>query len=193
MHPDTGQLLELRDGGGDAETAAHVAACASCAAELARLHAVRTGLRGLPPLAAPPGAWDRVRARRKPRGAHWYFPALAVAASVVMAVALTTMSSEETVLPPVTTPTASGHIAALAATSGDLDRLLASYEPERRVLDLDTAGTIVALEDRIAAVDGRLQQATLTPDETEALWRQRVQLMQALVGVHAATTTNIEF
>lgn len=192
MHPDTGRLLELRDGDGDADTAAHVAACAACAAELARLHAVRAGLRGLPPLAAPPAAWDRARARRKRRGAQWYFPALAVAATVVMAVALTSMSPQEAVLPPVATPAGGGHVAALAATSGDLDRLLATYEPEQRVLDLNTAGTIVALEDQIAAVDGRLQQATLTPDEAEALWRQRVQLMQALVGVHA-TTTNIEF
>lgn len=193
MHPDTGRLLELRDGAGDAGTAAHVADCAVCAQELARLHAVRTGLRELPPLAPPPGAWERARERRKRRrGAHWYFPALAVAATVVMAVALTTMSPEKTALPPPVAQPAGGHIAELEATSGDLDRLLAAYQPERRVLGLGTAGTIVALEDQIAAVDGRLQQATLTPDETEALWRQRVQLMQALVGVHA-TNTGTEF
>jgi hypothetical protein len=52
-----------------------------------------------------------------------------------------------------------------------------------------TAGAIVGLEDRIAFVDAQLSYAAaqdLAPPYREALWGERVELMNALVFVRFA-------
>ena len=54
-----------------------------------------------------------------------------------------------------------------------------------------TAGTVVGLEDRIALVDAQLSYAAardLAPPYREALWGERVELMNALVYVRFAQT-----
>lgn len=187
MHPTLEQLLDLRDGDAPAEIVAHVDVCDTCAEAVAGLRATRDALRGLPPVEAPSTAWaavERGRAhRRTPRWLHGF--ALAAAASVVMAVALTAMLRGPTGTEvPVGTD---DEVERLVMQSRDLERLLAQLEPGSRVLDFTTAGTIVALEDRIASVDSRLRYAdSLDRPATERLLRQRVQLMDALVTVHAA-------
>lgn len=142
-------------------------------------------LRALPPLEPPPRVWAAIASRRRARRTRWaHSIGFALAASLVMAVALMTLGrpTEAHVVPPYDPA-----LSTLASRSADLGRLLTEIEPTRRVLDLETAGTIVALEDRLALVDAHLRRASLAPDEATELWRQRVDLMEALVGVHATS------
>ncbi len=183
MHPDIPQLLEQRDGRASATIAEHVATCAQCQRELLRLQQLRKDMQELPEIPVPDRVWQGIAARKgnTPRG--WRIPGLALAASVVLAVALTVTRVPETPDPGVLPQNA---LTTLAAQSDDLERLLASLDPDARALDLETANTIVALEDRIAVVDSHLHRATLETADAEVLWKQRVDLMQALVGVHLA-------
>lgn len=141
-------------------------------------------LRALPGLEPSPRVWAAIAAERakRARRARW-LPMLgtALAASLVMAVALVTLQR------PVDEPAPPSEVARLVAHSQDLDEALTEIAPATRVLDLQTAGTIVALEDRIALLDTHLQRASLDAPETAELWRQRVDLMEALVGVHATS------
>lgn len=141
-------------------------------------------LRALPVIEPPPRVWAAIKAERERRArrARW-LPMLgtALAASLVMAVALVTLQR------PVDPPEQPSEVARLVAQSQDLDAALTAISPATRVLDLQTAGTIVALEDRIALLDAHLQYASHESPEATALWRQRVDLMEALVGVHATS------
>lgn len=141
-------------------------------------------LRALPGLEPPPRVWAAITAERakRARRTRW-LPTLgtALAASLVMAVALVTLQA------PVEEPAPPADTARLVAQSQDLDAALIRIAPATRVLDLQTAGTIVALEDRIALVDEHLQRAALDSPAATELWRQRVDLMEALVGVHATS------
>jgi hypothetical protein len=77
--------------------------------------------------------------------------------------------------------------APLVEESERLERLLAAL-PSRRVLAGSTAGTIAGLEDRIAFVDAQLSYAAardLAPTYREALWGERVELMNALIYVRS--------
>jgi hypothetical protein len=214
MHPSLEQLLALRDGEGPPDAAAHLDNCPACTAELARLRAVRDALRSLPSVSPPEAAWPRIRkahARRR-RPARWRAAAaLGLAASVVLAVTLAVRPPVEVpraALPAVphdagsrpelqvalgAAPMSNPALADLHAQSRNLDALLAEVDASDRVLDLGTAGAIVALEDRIAALDRRLTNAALDGPVAAALWRQRVELMEALVGVHVAHVEPVYF
>ena len=141
-------------------------------------------LRALPGLEPPPRVWAAIAAERTRRTARTrWLPMFgtALAASLVMAVALVTLQR------PVDEPLPPSDTARLVARSQGLDAALTEIAPATRVLDLQTAATIVALEDRIARVDEHLQRASLESPQATELWRQRVDLMEALVGVHATS------
>ena len=73
----------------------------------------------------------------------------------------------------------------LVQESARLERLLALM-PSRPLMAGSTAGTIVGLEDRIAFVDEQLSYGAarrLPVSQREALWSERVELMNALVHV----------
>jgi hypothetical protein len=109
----------------------------------------------------------------------------ALAASVVMAGALLTLRVDA----PAPLDARGADLQTLLAHSHELDRALAGYDSRGGILDLQTADTIAALEDRLALVDGYLHGAdALAPDAAADLLRRRVQLAQALVDVHAART-----
>ena len=148
------------------------------------LPALRERLRALPELSPPPRVWHAIVAEREraTRRSGW-LPTLgvALAASLVMAVALMTLEQPAPVLD------GNDEVARLATQSGNLQRALSDLAPGTRVLDLQTAGTIIALEDRIAVVDAHLQRTSLQPTAATELWRQRVNLMEALVGIHATS------
>jgi hypothetical protein len=186
MHPSLDELLALRDGGA-MSAAAHVAGCDACRSELARLQQLRDRLRALPPAAPPADAWQRIRAARaaaRSRRRWHYGGGLAMAASVLLALAVALRPALDV---PAPAPAPQGELTDLHAHSQGLDALLGQFDTQHRVLDLRTAGTIVALEDRIAALDQRLAgSAGLEPPVANALLRQRVELMEALVGVHVA-------
>jgi hypothetical protein len=185
MHPKREELLDVRDGTPSPEVARHVGDCPACRAEVDRLRQVREALRALPELAAPSDGWDRVRAahRRAVVQRRWrQSGAVALAASVVMAVGLIVLQPTHVAVTPV-----QSELSLLYSQSAGLEAVLARLDADDRVLDLRAAGAIVAIEDRIAALDDHLTNGeTLDRQTAEALWRQRVELMEALVGVHAA-------
>lgn len=77
----------------------------------------------------------------------------------------------------------------LRAQSAELEQALFSLPAPRAVISAGTAGTIVDLEDRIAAIDVSLNQAEFDgalPHDRAAIWRERVELMNALVQVRYA-------
>jgi hypothetical protein len=156
-------------------------------------------LRELPQLEPPPGVWERVleaqrvraRARRLRRRALAAAAAAVVLAGVTASllpgkrapVLVVAPSAPATFAAPVSRETES--YAPLVEESARLERLLAELPP-RRVMAGSTAGTIAGLEDRIAVVDAQLSYAAardLAPTSREALWGERVELMNALVYV----------
>lgn len=163
-------------------------------------------LRELPELDAPPGVWERVLEARDARLAAGRFRrrSLAAAAAVVVAVGVTLFVATRSgaPLPPTnaastaqTEPGVAGAVAAsyapLVEESARLERLLAELPAPRPVMVGSTAGTIVGLEDRIAFVDAQLSYAAaqdLAPNYREALWGERVELMNALLYVRFAQT-----
>lgn len=150
---------------------------------------LRDALRALPAEEPPAGVLDallaaRAAARRRARSRR--YAGVAVAASVVMAVALLVVPRDRPAPPLIPADT---EVSLLAERSDELDRVLASVESHSGILDLRTAGTIVALEDRLATVDAHLRRVgTNEPRTTGELLRQRIALVNALVDVHAAQT-----
>lgn len=160
-------------------------------------------LRELPALTPPPGVWDRVLEAHAARMAARRFRrrAFAAAATIVVAVGATLYAATRIDAPlspaltnsaPPSEPAVAGagqvSYAPLVAESARLERLLAEL-PSRPLMIGSTAGTIVGLEDRIAIVDAQLSYAAaqdLGPTYREALWGERVELMNALVYVRFA-------
>lgn len=125
-------------------------------------------------------------ARRVRRRAWRQAGALAVAAGIVMAVALA-------MLMPVDAPEPGVDHRALEFEAAELEELLARFDANDRVLDMQTAGTIVRLEDRLAAIDYGLRNAALDERSRTRLMQQRVGLMQALAAVHMSSAPGLEF
>jgi hypothetical protein len=157
-------------------------------------------LRELPELAPPPGVFERALAAQRARTAARRLRYRAAAALVVTALVgtLAYVATQEPPLRP-TLIVANRHVAQsapelqsytpLAAESARLERLLAELPAPRRLMIGSTASTIVGLEDRIAVVDAQLSYAAardLASPYREALWGERVELMNALVHVRFA-------
>ena len=189
------QLLQLRGPATDPGTAdarIHLESCELCQGEMHRLHQRVARLKALPVLQAPRDAWPVVRRRvdgeRHRRQARWMgLGGLALAASVILAVILTDVSS---------VPDLSATIDTAKAQSRELEGAIDRYNPESRVIDGRTARVAADLEDRIAALDRELQEAQMTQDvrreaEVLRLWRERVGLLDALVDVHVTRASNV--
>ncbi len=158
-------------------------------------------LRELPELAPPPGVWDRVLEAERVRAATRRFRRRALAAAAAVAVAAIPLIYAATlqnptpptlhvgVPPPARVPGEGTSYALLVAESARLERLLAQLPAPRPLMVGSAAGTVVGLEDRIALVDAQLSYAAardLAPPYREALWGERVELMNALVYVRLA-------
>jgi hypothetical protein len=186
QHCSLEDLLALRDGEAPFAARRHLDECAACREEVDRLHQRQAALKALPALRPPRDRWPEVRAmaaaaRRKRWwvGAGW--SSLAAAAAVAALVGVRTLSHRE--------PVAVGRLGldSLVRESQKLEEALRLYDPTSRVLSGRAASTIAQLEDRIAVLDAQLAEAQrqgASPDELAGLWRQRVQLMGALVNVH---------
>ncbi len=86
--------------------------------------------------------------------------------------------------------------ALLTSESARLERLLNEIPVRPRLVNAGTATTISGLEDRIGQVDEILMYANLNglrPEQAEALWQQRVDLMNALVQVRYAEAQRFGF
>ena len=84
----------------------------------------------------------------------------------------------------------------LTSESARLERLLNQIPYRPRLVNAATATTITGLEDRIAQVDQVLMYSSvngLRPEQAEALWQERVDLMNALVQVRYAQAQRFGF
>ena len=93
------------------------------------------------------------------------------------------------------TPTADDY-GRLVAESERLERALTELPAQRRIMRADTARTIAGLEDQIAAIDAELTFAAangLEPEQRTPLWRERVEIMNALVQVRYAQSKAFVF
>ena len=209
MYPSIENLLKIRDGEPvDADARAYVDADQSASAELRRLRQTQQELQDLPGFEPPAGAWERVTlaaeedaARRPGRAWHWPLRGAIAASVAVVAVLLVTRPPEvsppmeaepATIMAGATVTDRSTEVmgtlsyASLVAESARLDRTLGRITYQPRVMRVSTASTITALEDRIAVLDDRLMFSSsldLSPRQKEALWRQRVDTINALVHV----------
>jgi hypothetical protein len=189
-------LVGLRESGvepGDAAAREHLEACVHCRGELERLHQRVARLKALPALRPSRDRWlgvrQQVRAERRHRRVRFAGLAGLAAASVALAVGVSTLRQPDTGLTP-------AGIEQAMMRSRVLESALDRFDPESRVLDGRTAGIAQELEDRIARVDRELEVAELMEQQSRdaellRLWRERVGLLDALVDVHVTRASNV--
>jgi hypothetical protein len=190
-------LVGLREAGlepGDAAAREHLDGCALCRGEVERLHQRVARLKALPALRPSRDRWpavrDRWRAeRRRHRARFAGLTGLAAAASVALAVGVSTFRQPESALAP-------AEIQQAMVRSRDLESALDRIDPESRMVDGRTAGIAQKLEDRIARVDRELEMAELMEQQSRdaellKLWRERVGLLDALVDVHVTRASYV--
>ena len=196
-HLTMDQLVALRDAGsepGSAESQAHLATCALCAAELERLHQRVARLRALPTLRPPRDRFFELALRVRQDRRQLYvrragLGALALAASLLLFVV-----GRDVMAPPVAN--ASDQLSTVMAESATLEQALRQIRQGGQVTDAYTARAATTLEDRIAELDRQLESAQLREGvradaELIPLWRERVGLMDALVDVHLTRASNV--
>jgi hypothetical protein len=195
-HLSMEMLVGLREAGMEPGTAAareHLEGCAICRGELERLHQRVARIKALPTLRPSRDRWSavrgRVRAERRTRRVRTAsLSGLAAAASVAIAVGVSTLRPPEGALAP-------AEIEQVMVRSQALESALDRIDPESRVLNGRTAGIAQELEDRIARVDRELEMAELMERQSRddallRLWRERVGLLDALVDVHVTRASH---
>ncbi len=206
MHASIDHLLSLRDGQPvDAATAAHVEQCQRCSAELRKLREMQLKLQSLPPLDAPSSFTEIRRAMARPVAQPRRLVSPRLIAAVAF-VALTTIffvalrdetasrMAEHDTRPahPHEQPTdvvEQARVPELVAQSQRLEDLLQRLPERPRVERVSTAAMIDTIEDRIQWLDFQLSDAPdsgLSEEQTQRLWRERVELMDSLVKVRYA-------
>jgi hypothetical protein len=146
-------------------------------------------LRELPELAPPAGVWERVLAAERERAAARRFWRRSAALAATVAVVAVAAGAVYRAAPPGTPPADVADYRALAAESARLERVLAELPAPRPLMVGSTASAIAGLEDRIAFVDTQLSYAAaenVAAPYRQALWGERVELMNALVHVRFA-------
>lgn len=199
-HCTMAELVAVRDGEGPAWARGHLDECPSCRHELDLLHRRVAALRALGARRPPRDRWPEVRAgaeheRRATRLRRARWGALALAAGVVLAVggrALVTGGGS----PSGDATATAAELSTLMNQSQQLEAALRSYGPDGRVLNGRAAGVIADLEDRIALVDAGIAQESAggdTSSDLVGLWRNRVELMDALVNAHVTRVSYVGF
>ena len=193
IHCTMDELLAIRDGQGSQGALRHLDECDECCQELELLHQRVAALRALPSLRPPRDRWSEVRdevlaqrARTRRRFGGWL--TAAAAASVALAIGLGGL-----VTPAAQEP---DPLAELVSEAQMLERAFRTMRPETRVLTGRIAGAVAALEDRLQLLDVRFEQARmqrLSREKVIVLWQERVDLMDALVNVHARPVILIGF
>lgn len=209
MHASVHQLLNLRDGQQIAASSAeHVASCAHCTHELARLAAIRDQLGGLPSVPTSPeeeaALWRRVQASAAVSTApgqslNRY---LAIAAALVwigVAVVWFVFADGDGAPQPMAreqgTPAVTRNIDALVFRSQQLESYLEQL-PRPRLERAASAATADALEGRIQWLDYALSadgDAGVPPEQAAALWQERVELLGSLVTLRYAQVERVSF
>jgi len=156
-------------------------------------------LGALPGFAAPTAGWNGVLAARDRRDSwrHRRWPMALAAVALAAAAGLGSWLQSAQRPPTADVVDEMTPAAALAgearAENARLERILAAL-PERSAMRGSTAYTLAELEDRIAILDDRLSRIALepnAPERSEALWRERADVLQSLVQVRYADTIGI--
>jgi hypothetical protein len=132
-------------------------------------------LRALSEFDPPAGGWTRLQRRmeRRSRQRRWASAAgLAAAACLCLAVGLHGSGAPRA-------PAAERQVAVLMERSRSLEDALSQVRPEATVFDSTRATQIAALESSLSLVD--LQLTDAPPPAAAVLWKERVELMTALV------------
>ncbi len=193
IHCTMDELLAIRDGQGSQGALRHLDECDECCHELELLHQRVAALKALPSLRPPRDRWSVVRdevlaqrARTRRRFGGWL--TAAAAASVALAIGLGGL-----VTPAAQEP---DPLAELVSEAQMLEQALRTMRPETRVLTGRIAGAVAELEDRLELLDVRFKQARvqrLSREKVIVLWQERIDLMDALVNVHARPVILIGF
>lgn len=196
IHCTMEELLAIRGGEGSRAALRHMDDCDECRDELELVHQRIAALKSLPALQPPRDRWsvvrDRVmadRARKRKTMASWV--ALAAAASLALAAGVTRLI-------PLATHSEPQELVGLVEEAEELEGLLRMFEPRSRVVNGRVATAIAEIEDRLMVVDNRLAEVRSMPlgdpsGDLIILWRQRVDLMDVLVRMHATNSTYIGF
>ncbi len=193
------QLLAVRDDDrSEPELAGahgHVATCEACRGELDRLHQRTARMRALPTMSPARNHFPAVRARwqwdRRQRRVRMVSGVFTAAAAAL----LLSVVGHDLLNPP--RLDAEQQLQTAIDASQQLEATLHAWDPAQRVVDGRTARLVVVIEDRIAEVDGRLQDAARLEHRERLqrqveLWRERVGLMNALVDVHVTQASNVD-
>ena len=173
---------------------------------------LQTGLRELKDTIPPREVWNRIEAQARAEGmfrgryfesAKWLSGA-GIAAAVVLAVLNVpvnpvTESGDEVFsdTPSMAEIDNSGpnNLNALMVQSQQIERDLRALPGQPRMVRASTAATIAELEDRIAAIDYRMNHPAyrLTQVDAEIYWRERVRLMNSLLNLRTAQAQRMAF
>ncbi len=166
--------------------------------------ALRHRLDALPQTMPPRVVWERIRAQAEAEGllrrpasrrvGTWLGGAglaAAVALAVLLVPRLYAPAPEARTEPLVTEQTNQVPLTALQALmveSRQLESDLRLLPEEPRVVRAGTVATMSEIEDRIAAIDYHLNDpaVTMTAEDKELFWRERVRLMKSLVRLRYA-------
>lgn len=189
MHARPDELLSLCDGEPvEADVAAHVAACAECSASVARAEALRERLRDLPVVPADAGrGWASVQQRLGRYGRRGRRRAAAARLAAAASIAALGLFAALRVMEPSASPDrivqVPAAVADLRARSQALEAVLAALPERPAVARADTSLPIDSLESQVQWLDHQLSVAgsQLPGPQAEALWRDRVEVMNSLV------------
>lgn len=222
MHASIEQLLSLRDGPGDENTAGngpnlqgvkqHVSSCTLCGERLDELVSVRDELNRLPVQGPQRDHWPEILEaagyQRTPAGRsrfRWY-AAAGMAASVLLAAVIVINQQSGAPVTPEDRMADAGladeapdkaprkwtteEIEALVARSQRLEQTLGAMPRRPSVKRASTSDTIMGLQQSIAMVDYQINYSgnSITQQQSQRLWQQRVDLMNSLVNVRYAET-----
>jgi hypothetical protein len=201
MHADFQTLLSVRDGTPvAAKVGQHVADCALCRRELARLTTLKNELRQLPQFAPPARAWaaiheELVRSSTRRQRSSWL--PLSAAAALLVAVTLALLWAThrdrggqlaDSSIPRGDDDSAA-MIGSLVTRSQQLEEILQRLPRRPMVERAATSAAIDELQARIQVLDLLLSSVAKSdpdPDRAQRLWNARVQLLNSLVSVRYA-------
>ena len=183
--------------------------CALIAEEHA---ALQSGLRALPDTMPPRDVWHRTREQAEAEGllrrrnvmqkpSTWYTGIGVAAAALVAAVMLRGVIEETPDMTTVPTnavtssPIQLTTLQTLQRESRDLESTLRALPDAPAVQRASTMASIADLEDRIAAIDYQLNDASvdMSDEDRELFWRERVRLMKSLLQLRYAQAQRAAF
>ncbi len=187
-----------------------------CGLTVSERDVLQVGLDGLADTMPPPEVWQRIETQARAEGllkntgvatpARW-FAGVGLAAAVVLAIIIAPNSAQRaeqaqnevfSTVPEYSEEMESAHygsINALMVQSQILERDLRDLPEQPRVQRASTTATISDLQDRVAAIDNQLSRAgsSMTPEQQETFWRERVRLMDLLVRLRYAQRQSVVF